>query len=198
MGERQTFHVMPNDATGTPPINRNTRALPFKHANEVAQAHYYSVKFENDIQTEIAPTDHAAMFRFTFAGDTSNLIFDNQSNSGGITLNTENGTISGYSDQKSGLSTGAARIFIYATFDKPVTEGKMLTGSGGGGSNVQAYYKFDTSKDKVVTMKIATSLISVEQAKKNLELEIGTDDTFETIKEKAQIEWDQKLNTIYS
>ncbi len=196
MGERQTFHVMPNDATGTPPINRNTRALPFKHANEVAQAHYYSVKFENDIQTEIAPTDHAAMFRFTFAGDTSNLIFDNQSNSGGITLNTENGTISGYSDQKSGLSTGAARIFIYATFDKPVTEGKMLTGSGGGGSNVQAYYKFDTSKEKVVTMKIATSLISVEQAKKNLEMEIGPNDNFETIKEKAQIEWDQKLSTI--
>ena len=45
-------------------------------------------------------------------------------------------------------------------------------------------------------MKIATSLISVEQAKKNLEMEIGPNDNFETIKEKAQIEWDQKLSTI--
>ena len=196
MGERQTFHVMPNDASGTPPINRNTRALPFKHDNEISQAHYYSVKFENEIQTEIAPTDHAAMFQFTFTGDSSNLIFDNQSNNGGITLNSDNGTISGYSDHKSGLSQGASRIFIYATFDKPVIKGERLTGSGGGGSNVQAYYKFDTSTDKVVTMKIATSLISVDQAKKNLEMEIGTEDTFETIKEKAQIAWDQKLGTI--
>ncbi|WP_249316844.1 GH92 family glycosyl hydrolase [Bacillus sp. FJAT-50079] len=196
MGERQTFHVMPNDATGTPPINRNTRALTFQHSNEVAQAHYYGVTFENGIQTEIAPTDHAAMFKFTFTGDTSNLIFDNQSNNGGITLHPENGTISGYSDQKSGLSQGASRMFIYAEFDKPIIKGERLSGSGGGGSNVQAYYKFDTSKDKVVTMKIATSLISVEQAKKNLEMEISTNDTFETIKERAQIAWDQKLGTI--
>lgn len=196
MGERQTFHVMPNDEDEVPSINRNTRALTFKHDNEIAKAHYYSVKFENGIQTEIAPTDHAAMFQFTFTGDSSNLIFDNQNNNGGITLDPDDGTLSGYSDHKSGMSQGASRIFVYATFDKPVTKGEKLTGNGGGGSNVQAYYKFDTSEDKVVTMKIATSLISVEQAQKNLEMEIGAEDTFDTIKEKAQMAWDQKLNTI--
>ena len=46
------------------------RALPFRHANEVAQPHYYGVTFENGLKTEIAPTDHAAMLRFTFPATT--------------------------------------------------------------------------------------------------------------------------------
>jgi putative alpha-1,2-mannosidase len=120
MGDRQTFRVMPSDSTDPKPsANRKTRALPFKHSNEIAKPHYYSVKFENGIRTEITPTDHAAMHRFTFKGDTSSLIFDNVNNNGGITLNAEKGDISGYSGVKSGLSTGATRLFVYAKFDRP-------------------------------------------------------------------------------
>ncbi|MFS0613989.1 GH92 family glycosyl hydrolase [Lederbergia ruris] len=194
MGDRQTFQVMPSDASGKPSANRNTRALPFKHDNETARAHYYGVTFENGIQTEMTPTDHGAIMRFTFKDDSSNLIFDNVSNSGGITLDPDNGTISGYTDQKSGLSTGATRMFVYATFDQPVVDSGKLTGEGR--DNVTAYYKFDTTKEKVVTMKMGTSLISVDQAKKNLDQEIGPKDTFETIKEKAQLAWDDKLGII--
>src|SRR5690625_2104413 len=120
MGDRQTFQVMPSDAEGKPEVTRDTRALAFKHENEIAQAHYYGVTFENGIETEMTPTDHAAVFRYTFKGDTSNILFDNVSNKGGITLDPDNGTISGYTDQKSGLSTGATRMFVYAEFDKPV------------------------------------------------------------------------------
>ena len=42
-------------------------------------------------------------------------------------------------------------------------------------------------------MRIATSLISVEQAKRNLELEIAAGDTFESLRERAQKQWDDKL-----
>ncbi|WP_088052500.1 GH92 family glycosyl hydrolase [Virgibacillus dakarensis] len=194
MGDRQTFQVMPSDAEGEPDANREARALPFKHDNEIAQAHYYGVTFENGIQAEMTPTDHAAMLRFTFKDDTSNIIFDNVSNDGGITLDAENGTISGYTDQKSGLSTGATRMFVYATFDKSVVDGGKLTGEGR--DNVTAYYKFDTTEDKEVTMRIATSLISVEQAKKNLEQEISAEDTFETIKKKSEQKWNDLLGKI--
>ncbi|ASK64118.1 alpha-mannosidase [Virgibacillus phasianinus] len=194
MGDRQTFQVMPSNAEGKPDANRENRALAFKHENEVAKAHYYGVTFENGIQTEMTSTDHAATMRFTFKDDSSNLIFDNVSNNGGITLNPENGTISGYTDQKSGLSTGATRMFIYATFDKPVVGSGKLTGEGR--DNVTAYYKFDTTDDKEITMKIATSLISVAQAKKNLEQEIGADGTFDTTKKKAEKKWNDLLGII--
>lgn len=194
MGDRQTFQVMPSDAKNEPSANRNKRALPFKHENEIAQAHYYGVTFENDMKTEMTPTDHAAIFRFTFKDDISNLIFDNVSNEGGITLDADNKILTGYTDQKSGLSTGATRMFVYATFDQPIVDSGMLSGEDR--DDVSGYYKFDTSEDKIVTMKIATSLISIDQAKKNLEQEISSQDTFETIQENAEKAWNDKLGII--
>ncbi|TFJ92491.1 glycoside hydrolase family 92 protein [Lentibacillus salicampi] len=194
MGDRQTFQVMPSDAEGKPNANRGERALAFKHENESAKAHYYGVTFENGIKTEMTPTDHAAMMKFTFKDDNANILFDNVSNNGGITLNPENGTITGYTDQKSGLSTGATRMFVYAAFDNPVTDSGKLTGEGR--DNVSAYYKFDTADDKEVTMKIATSLISVEQAKKNLEQEMSAEDTFDTVRHRAENKWNDLLGKI--
>ena len=84
MGDRQTFQVMPEQ--GTPTQDRNQRALAFKHANEVAKAHYYGVTFDNGMKAEIAPTDHAAMFRFTFTGTDNSLVFDNVNSDYGLTL----------------------------------------------------------------------------------------------------------------
>ncbi|CDO03713.1 putative alpha-1,2-mannosidase [Oceanobacillus picturae] len=194
MGDRQTFQVMPSNAEAEPSADRNDRALAFNHDNEVAKAHYYGVEFENGIKTEMTPTDHASMMRFTFDDEHANIIFDNVSNNGGITLDAENGIISGYTDQKSGLSTGATRMFVYATFDKPVIDSGMLTGEGR--DNVSAYYKFDTEDNQEVTMKMATSLISVDQAKKNLEQEINADDTFESVKNRAENAWNEKLGII--
>jgi predicted alpha-1,2-mannosidase len=196
MGDRQTFQVMPSTADGAPNAGRGERALPFKHSNETAKAHYYSVQFENGVKTEIAPTDHAAMFRFGFPADHAgaNLIFDNVTNSGGLTLDAANRTVTGYSDVRSGLSAGAGRLFVYATFDKPVTAGSMLP--GGGGANVTGYLKFDTGADKTVTMRIATSLLSVEQARKNLQQEITATDTVESVSARAQKAWDDKLKII--
>jgi predicted alpha-1,2-mannosidase len=192
MGDRQTFQVMPS--TGTPTADRAVRALPFQHENEVAQAHYYSVKFENGLRTEITPTDHAALFRFTFTGDSSNLVFDNVNNNGGLTIDAANGVVTGFSDVKSGLSTGATRLFVYATFDKPIASSGKLTGVGR--DNVAGYAAFDTAANKTVTMRIATSLIGVDQAKKNLEMEIAPSDGFDAVKERAQKAWDKTLNVI--
>ena len=194
MGERQTFQVMPSAAAGVPDADRDARALAFKHSNETARAHYYGVQFENGIKTEIAPADHAAAFRFSFPGTDSSLIFDNVSNDGGLTLDPATGTLSGYSDVRSGLSAGAGRLFVYATFDKPVSTGGKLTGQGR--DNVTGYLRFDAGADKTVTMRIATSLISVDQAKKNLTQEIPQSTSFDAVRDAAQQAWDKQLGVI--
>ncbi|WP_370941733.1 GH92 family glycosyl hydrolase [Amycolatopsis sp. cg5] len=191
MGDRQSFQVMPSLATGVPDANREKRALAFKHENETARAHYYGVQFENGIKTELAPTDHAALFRFTFPGNDANLIFDNVNNNGGLTLDTTGGTLSGYTDAKSGLSAGAGRMFVYATFDKPVTAGGKLPGEGR--DNVRGYLRFT---GQTVNMRIATSLISVDQAKKNLAQELAPNATLESVRDAAQRAWDEKLGVI--
>jgi hypothetical protein len=189
MGDRQTFHVMPSAAQGTPDADPGARALPFKHANEIAKPHYYSVKFEDGIRTEIAPTDHAAMFRFTFPGSSASLIFDNVDDDAGLTIDKDKGVVTGYSDLRSDLSNGATRLFVYATFDKPIrASGTLTDGNGPAG-----YARFDA---KTVSMRIATSLISVDQAKHNLDLEIAKGDGFDAIRARAQRAWDRRLSTI--
>src|SRR3954447_16447544 len=200
MGDRQTFQVMPSPSA-TPSVSRANRALEFSHSDETAKPYYYGVTFQNGMKTEIAPTDHAAMFRFTFTGDASSLIFDNVNNNGGATLTPSTGNgqtvLTGYSDVTSGsLSVGAKRMFIYATFDSPSTGGGAPSStSGAGGANVTRYLTFDTSADKTVTMRIATSFISVAQAQHNLELELSGK-SFDDVRTAAQAAWDKVLGVI--
>lgn len=195
MGDRQTFQVMPSVASGTPTANRAERALAFRHANEVARPYYYGVRFENGLRTEIAPTDHAAIFRFQFPGDDASLVFDNVNNNGGVTLSASDGVVTGYSDVRSGLSTGATRLFVYATFDRPIV-GSGSPADNSGRQNVTGFLRFDAGASRTVEMRIATSLLSVEQAKRNLELEIAAGDSFDSVKQRAQDLWDEKLGVI--
>ncbi|CAM5547917.1 alpha-1 2-mannosidase [Streptomyces spiroverticillatus] len=194
MGDRQTFQLMPSAVSGTPDATRSARALPFRHENETAKPHYYGVRFENGLRTEMTPTDHAAMMRFTFPGDDASVIFDNVSNDGGLTLDPATRSFTGFSDVKSGLSTGATRLFVYGVFDAPVTASGKL--SGGGGDDVTGYLRFRPGKDKQVTLRLATSLISVDQAKANLADEIPAGSRFERIRDRAQDAWDAILGRV--
>jgi len=191
MGDRQTFQVMPSRQL--PTTDRGARELAFRHENEIAKPHHYGVEFENGVRTDIAPADHSAMFEFTFTGDVSYVMFDNVNNNGGLTLDPVAGTVTGYSDVRSGLSNGATRLFVYAIFDRTPTAGLEPPSAR---PNVFGYFQFDTSADKNVTMRIATSLISVEQAKRNLALEIAPTDTFEDVRARAQQAWDDKLSVV--
>ena len=196
MGDRQTFQLLPSAAAGKPRAGRRARALTFRHSNEIARPHHYGVRFTNGIRADIAPTDHAAILRFTFPGEDANLIFDNIDRHGGLTLDTVGGTVSGYSDVRSGLSAGATRMFVYATFDRQIAAGGRLW--RGLSRKVTGYLRFEPDPDgeTVVTMRIATSLISLAQAKHNLWLEIADDDTFDTVRERAARQWDEILDRV--
>ncbi|MFH8289655.1 GH92 family glycosyl hydrolase [Streptomyces sp. NPDC018059] len=196
MGDRQTFQLMPSVDKDTPNASRTKRALPFRHEKETARPHYYGVTFENGLKAEMAPTDHAAMMRFTYPGDDASVIFDNVSEKGGLTLDEEKGIVSGFSDVKSGLSTGATRLFVYGTFDAPVTAGGKLAGGGGGDGDVTGYLRFAPGKDRTVTLRLATSLISVDQAKANLGQEIPAGTSFDRVKDRAQKQWDAILGKV--
>lgn len=175
MGDRQTFQVVPS-APGA-------SSLAFRHSNEVAKPHFYGVTFESKLETEIAPTDHAALFRFTFPGDSGSLRFRNVAGEEpfAYAIDKDAGVVTGWSDIRSGLSNGATRMFMYATFDKPID---AVDGTSA------------TFAAKTVNMRIATSLISVDQAKHNLELELQPSDTVESVSSRAQQQWDGKLGVI--
>src|SRR3954451_8926386 len=189
MGDRQTFQVMPSTASGVPNANRQARALPFSHDDEIARPYLYGVTFQNGLNTQIAPTDHAAVMQFKFPSDDANLIFDNVNNSSSLTIDQAHDTITGWSDV---LNNGASRMFVYATFDQPMTASGMLTS---GNRRSTGYARFAAGAARTVTMRIATSLIGVDQAKHNLDLEVG-DKAFATVRDEAQAAWDRKLGAI--
>ncbi|MGW0414264.1 GH92 family glycosyl hydrolase [Streptomyces collinus] len=188
MGDRQTFQLMPSAASGTPDTGREARELAFRHENETARPYYYGVRFENGLKAEIAPTDHAAALRFTYPGDDASVVFDNVTEQAGLTLDKEHGVVTGYSDVKSGLSTGATRLFVYGVFDRQVTDG--------GSSGVKGYLRFDAGADHTVGLRLATSLISVDQAKDNLAREIPDGTSFDTVRNAAQRTWDRLLGKV--
>ncbi|TXS57356.1 GH92 family glycosyl hydrolase [Streptomyces sp. t39] len=188
MGDRQTFQVMPSAASGTPDIARTARALPFRHDNETARPHYYGVTFENGLKAEMTPTDHAAMMRFTFPGDDASVLFDNVTDEAGLTLDPATRSFTGWSDVKSGLSTGATRLFVYGVFDSPVTDS--------GAEGVRGRLRFDAGKDRTVTLRMATSLIGIDQARKNLADEIPAGTRFEKVRDRAREAWDRLLGKV--
>lgn len=189
MGDRQTFQVMPSVSRGVPEADRERRALSFSREDEIARPHLYGATFDNGIRAEVTPTERAALFRFRFPeGGDANLLFDNVDARGGLTLNAETQTLSGYTDTRSRLSNGATRMFVYARFDQPWTGSGMIeTGRPTG------YVKFASGGE--VRMRIATSLVSVEQARRNLALEIG-DAGFDAVRDRADAAWSALLDRV--
>jgi hypothetical protein len=142
MNDRQTFQVMPSLATGT---GRDARALPFHHANEVARPYYYGVTFDDGIKGEIAPTDHAALLRFSFPRDGATLIFDNvDRGEASLTIDRAGNSISAVTNTNDG--NGATPMYVYATFDRPMTASASTRDRTGWASFAA----------RTVTMRVAT------------------------------------------
>ncbi|GHF24941.1 alpha-1 2-mannosidase [Streptomyces mashuensis] len=217
MGDRQTFQVMPSAAAGVPDASRGARALPFHHSRETARPHYYGVTADNGLKAEVAPADHAAVMRFTFPGADASVVLDNVRGPGGLTLDPAGRSFTAWSDVRSGLSTGAGRLFVYGVFDAPVTASGKLKGdaarTGLKGSTASAppeadpraenpadgvtgYFRFAPGARHTVTLRLATSLISTDQARANLEQEIPASTSFEAVRDRARAAWDALLGRV--
>jgi predicted alpha-1,2-mannosidase len=189
MGDRHTFQVMPGIGPVEP--DRGRRALAFSHDDETDRPHHYGVRFTNGVTTDIAPADHAALFRFTFPGDRGWLLFDNTRNRGGLRFDAAKGVVTGHTWVRSRLSAGARRMFVHAEFDVPARRGGRIRRPFW--RTVTGFLEFDAAE---VTMRIATSLISLAQAKRNLDLEIPAGTTFEKVRDDAREAWADLLGRI--
>ncbi|MFI1097517.1 GH92 family glycosyl hydrolase [Streptomyces sp. NPDC020917] len=180
MGDRDQMSVMPVPAGGSLTGAPSTRALAFSHADETARPDYYRVKLQNGMVAQMSPTDHGGVMQFTFPSGqaTGSLVFFN----GTFTLGTD-GTFTGWVDNGSGLSAGRSRMFVSGAFDRAPTSSTATSAT------------FDTSSNSQVTMRIATSFISTDQARKNLDLEV-TGRSFDQIHSAATAAWNERLGRI--
>jgi predicted alpha-1,2-mannosidase len=195
------FSIMP--ITGKPEFNQDKRASWFSHKTEKAHPHYYSVYLaEHDIVTEMAPTERAVMFRFTFPENKNSYVVIDAFDKGSyVKIIPEENKIIGYTTKNSGGVPDNFKNYFVITFDKPFTYKATVADSvlTENKNEIQANHAygiigFSTKRGEKVHARVASSFISHEQAEQNLK-EVGNS-SFEEVKTKGKATWNEVLGKI--
>ena len=191
--------------TGELKVSEDERPSWFSHKAETAKPHYYSVYLADyDTTVEIAPTSRAAHFQFTFPEtDQAYILLDGFPGGSQVSIDAENRTISGYVRNNHGGVPENFHNYFVAQFSHDFevkhswTDGYTLQADAisAEGDHVGAVVGFKTTRGEKVEVKVASSFISPDQAKLNLEREIGQS-SFEETKAAAESQWNEVLGRI--
>ncbi len=186
-------------------FQEDERASWFSHKAETVKPYHYSVYLADyDITAEVAPTERAAHFKFTFPeSEKSYIMLDAFFKGSMVKIFPQERKIIGYCRNNSGGVPENFHNYFVAEFDKDFelnhtwNDGWNLqeNSTNSEGEHVGAIIGFKTKKGEAVHVKVASSFISLEQAQLNLSREIGTD-TFTQTKEKAKQAWETELGRI--
>ncbi|MEP2508397.1 MAG: GH92 family glycosyl hydrolase [Reichenbachiella sp.] len=191
----------------------------FNHQDEIAEAGYYSVFLDDyKIKAEMTTTKRASFQRYTFPrNDSSRVLIDLQipSEYGSELFYTEikkvsNTEIEGMSYQQSLRKANYNEYIVHFVmrFDKPFTSfngwvkeeivrNVDRVSSGFGHKDVGASVTFPTQEGEKIMVQAGISLVSIEQARLNLETEMNPFNwNFDAVVEDAKKEWNDLLSTI--
>lgn len=184
-------------------VNEDDRAAEFKHEKEIAKPHYYKVTFENNITTEMSPTERGVHLRFSFPKEhESYLILDGYTRISAVKIYPQENKITGYVNNGHGFQRGWKSYFV-AKFNQPFKEygtweNKENTiqpnATQDEGRGKGAFVKF--ANGVKVEAKVASSYISLDQAELNLKTELGSSAHLEHTKQKAASVWNKHLSRI--
>ncbi|MDR1881431.1 MAG: GH92 family glycosyl hydrolase [Prevotella sp.] len=195
------FSIMP--VTGRAVFDQDKRASWFSHKAEVAKPYYYKVYLaDHDVVAEMAPTERAVIFRFTFPeNDGSFVVVDAFDQGSCVKIMPGENKITGYTTKNSGGVPDNFKNYFVIVFDKPFTyRASVASGniSEGGlevfDNHAGAIIGFSTRKGEIVHARVASSFISPEQAELNLK-ELG-DNSFDRIAEEGRTRWNNILGRI--
>jgi predicted alpha-1,2-mannosidase len=214
MGIKQTHQPSPwiNDyaafsvmaLTGRIRTGEDERASWFSHKAEVAKPYYYSVYLADyDVTAEVTPTERAAIFRFTFPkNDSSFILLDGFNKGSMVKIIPSERKVIGYCRNNHGGVPANFHNYFIAVFDHDFASTNTwhgdtlrLNGVGEEGEHSGAVLGFRTKKGEKISVRIASSFISEEQALINLTRETGGKD-FETIKHEAREAWNKQLGRV--
>ncbi len=202
MNDYGQFSVMP--VTGKKRFTQEDRESWFSHKSETAKPYYYSVYLADaDVTTEIAPTERAAQFRFTFPkSDNSYIVVDAFDKGSYIKVIPKEQKIIGYSTKYARGPLPNFKNYFVIYFDKPFVSAETWHGNTLAKDTLEllsnhsgAIIGFKTKKGEQISMKVASSFISAEQADISLKRELA-DDSFDVTKAKAKAVWNKTLGRI--
>ncbi len=202
MNDYGVFSLMP--VTGKAVFNENERESWFSHKTEISKPYYYSVYLaDQDVTTEITPTERAAMFRFTFPKtDSAFVVIDAFQRHSFVKIIPEKNEIIGYSTFYARGPLKNFKNYFVIQFDRPFKsvgtwDDKELSRGNlsAEDKHVGALVGFDAKyRGEKIIAKVASSFISAEQAEINLK-ELGSDG-FDAIEQKGKDTWNNTLGHI--
>lgn len=201
MNDYGQFAIMP--ITGGLVFDQDRRASWFSHKAEVSKPYYYKVYLaDHDVTTELAPTERAVMFRFTYPETKNSYVIVDAFDKGSyIKVIPEENKIIGYSTKNSGGVPENFKNYFVIYFDKPftfvsaVSENNILPNETEvKGNHTGAIIGFATKKGEIVHARVASSFISPEQAELNLK-ELGNH-TFDQLVSNGKAVWNREMSKI--
>ena len=201
MNDYGQFSIMP--VTGRIKVTEKERASWFSHKTETAKPYYYSVYLaDDDVTTEIVPTERSAQFKITYpASDSASIVIDAFDKGSYVHVIPGERKIVGYSTRFSYGPLKNFRNYFVIYVDRPITfarvynDSVLTDGLELTADHALAVIGFATKKGERIQLRVASSFISPEQADLNLRREQGAED-FETLKRKAAAVWNATLGRV--
>lgn len=203
IGDYGHFTLMPQ--TGRRFLRAGARASAFRPADTTIGPHLFSTYLKRyRTGLELTATERCAALRLRYPTDAgpTRLILEPFEGEAHIEIDPQRRTISGYTRANSGGVPDNFACYFHARFDCDLIGWGLFAGdevreneSEGTAERLGAYVEMTAPADGVVHVQIATSFIGPEQARQNLEREIGDWD-FERLVQDAAGQWSGLLGRI--
>lgn len=198
-------------------LDRTVRPRAFSHDEETAAVGLYRVTLEGGVEVALTATSHAAVHRYTFPAGRARIVLDLGHSNGesvGGSLALEGSVLRGTGEYNvhpiasfvthGDGRTAYTRISAHVALSVAPTEHGMLLGKDvseypgqteveGAWSGAWVGWTFD--EPTTVEVRVGISRIDPDQARRNLEEEVG-DASFEEVADAARAAWDHVLNRV--
>jgi predicted alpha-1,2-mannosidase len=186
----------------------------FSHKKEIASPGYYAVNLDDyNIKAELTATTRVGFQRYTFPkANKAHILFDLRIPEGhrikvvnARVRKVSNTEIEGYAQRSS--SWNDYTLYFVARFSRPFKSFGGWAGekiyrntneiSGKDNIDIGAFVNYTTNEDEVIKIQTGISLVSIEQARLNLETEMsGFGWDFDAVRNDARNTWNDLLNKI--
>lgn len=176
----------------------------FSHSEESAEPGYYSVLLKRfNVKVELTASTRAGYHKYTFPSGIESKVFMDLKHRDEVLEShftiVNNNSVSGFRRSRSWAVD--QRVYFYAVFSEDFKKTGIYSDdnflpekSYAEGKNIKAVIEFNDTQ-KPVYVKVGISAISEENAKMNLESEIGSKE-FDAVRKDANELWNSYLNKI--
>ena len=183
-----TFSIMP--LSGELKLDDKERGVRFSHVDEQAAPNSYRVRLEDGTVASLAATARGAVMEVAWPDEVESpyIVVDAYGHGGSVKVEREAGIIHGVSRYNNGGVPNNFGNYFLVKFDKPMVE-------AGTDKEGRAYARFDLQPGERLTVRMASSFISPEQARLNFDREVN-DRTLAEVTESARQVWEEMLGRI--